>query len=144
MTIYVSNLRELPRDEMAKLDATSKFSVQKNSSRITAFVYDWPDLRIIVNVMPDSERANHLEELVRWLEDRSQLLDNALSDELVARIRSSMIVLGLVIEKTTDRNVWHDRIQDMIGMICFNTKSIVFWEGMIFDENCSQVWPSTE
>jgi len=29
----------------------------------------------------------------------------------------------------------------MIGMICFNTKSIVFWEGMIFDENCNQVWP---
>jgi hypothetical protein len=29
----------------------------------------------------------------------------------------------------------------MVGMICFNTRSIVFWEGMIFDENCSQLWP---
>jgi hypothetical protein len=143
MTIYVTNLRELPRDQMAKLDATGKFSVRQSAGRLSAYVYDWPDLRVVVNVMPDVERPDHLEQFVRWLRDRSQSLGKALSGELAARVRSTTIVLGFVIEKASDRKVWHDRVQDMIGMICFNTKSIVFWEGMILDENCSQVWPPT-
>jgi hypothetical protein len=141
MTIYVPKLQELPSDRMARLDTTAKFSVRQAGERLSAYVYDWPDLRVVVNVMPDAERPNHLEQFVRWLEDRSGALGKALSGELAGRIRSSTIVLGFVVEKTTDREIWHDRIQDMIGMICFNTTSIVFWEGMIFDENCSQVWP---
>lgn len=141
MTIYVPNLRELPPEEMVRLDAAAEFSVRRTAGRLSAFVYDWPDLRVVVNVMPDAERPDHLEQFVRWLEDRSRSLGEASSGELAARIRSTTIVLGLVVEKATDRDVWHDRVQDMIAMICFNTKSVVFWEGAIFDENCSQLWP---
>ena len=141
MTIYVPNLRELQPEEMAHLDAIAKFSIRQSAGRLSAYVYDWPDLRVVVNVMPDAERPDHLEQFVRWLEDRSQSLGTALSGELAARICAATIVLGFVVEKTTNREVWHDRVQDMIGMICFNTKSIVFWEGMIIDENSIQVWP---
>jgi hypothetical protein len=141
MTIYVPNLPELPPDEMAQLDATAKFSVRRSAGRLSAYAYDWPDLRVVVNVMPDAERPDHLEQFVGWLEDRSRSLGKKLSGKLAARIRSTTIVLGFVVEKATDREVWHDRVQDMIGMICSNTKSIVFWEGMIFDENATQVWP---
>jgi hypothetical protein len=70
-------------------------------------------------------------------------LGKAVGVKLAKRVRSSTIVLGFVVEKTSEREVWHDRVQDMIGVICFNTKSIVFWEGMIFDENCRQLWPPT-
>jgi hypothetical protein len=143
MTIYIPKLQELPSDQMALLDATAKFSVRQAARRLSAYVYDWPDLRVVVNVMPDAERPDHLEQFVSWLQERSRTLGNALSGQLAARIRSTTMVLGFVVEKTTDREVWHDRVQDMIGMICFNTKSIAFWEGMMFDENCSQVWPPT-
>src|SRR5690242_12465380 len=88
MTIYVPNLRELPPAEMARLDATARFSVRQGAGRLSAYVYDWPDLRVVVNVMPDAERADHLEQLVRWLEDRSRSLGKALSGQLAARIRS--------------------------------------------------------
>jgi hypothetical protein len=141
MTIYVPILQELPSVQMARVDATARFSVRQAAGRLSAYVYDWPDLRVVVSVMPDDERPDHLEQFVRWLEDRSRSLGKVLSGELAARIRCTRIVLGIVVEKTTDREVWHDRVQDMIGMICFNTKSIVFWEGMIFDENCNLVWP---
>lgn len=144
MTIYIPNLRELPFEAMAQLDAAAEFSVRQSAGRLSAYVYDWSDMRVVVNVMPDAERPDHLEQFVRWLEERSQALGKALSSELAARIRSTTIVLGFVVEKATDREVWHDRVQDMIGMICFNTKSIVFWEGMIFDENCGLVWPPAE
>jgi len=143
MTIYVPKLQELPSDQMARLDATARFSVRQAAGRLSAYVYDWPDLRVVVNVMTDAERPQHLEQFVGWLEGRSRSLGKILSGELAARIRSSTIVLGFVVEKATDREVWHDRVQEMIGMICANTQSIVFWEGMIVDENCSQVWPST-
>lgn len=141
MTIYVPNLGELPPAEMSQLDATAKFSLRQTAGRLCAYLYDWPELRVVVNVMPDPERPDHLEQFVRWLEDRSRSLGKVLSGELAARIRSTTIVLGFVVEKATVREVWHDRVQDMIGMICSNTKAIAFWEGMIFDENCSQVWP---
>ncbi len=141
MTIYVPKLQELPSDQMALLDATAKFSVRQTAGRLSAYMYDWPDLRVVVNVMPDAQRPDHLEQFLCWLEDRTRSLGKALSGKLAARIRSTTIVLGFVVEKTTDREVWHDRVQDMIAMICFNTKSIVLWEGMIFDENCGQVWP---
>ena len=141
MTIYVPRLRELPPEEMGQLDAAASFSERRSAGRLSAYVYDWPDLRVVVNVMPDAERQDHLEQFVRWLEDRSRSLGKALNGELAARIRSTTIVLGFVVEKATARKVWHDRVQDMIGMICFNTKSIVFWEGMVFDENAGQVWP---
>jgi hypothetical protein len=29
----------------------------------------------------------------------------------------------------------------MIGMICFNTGALVFWELMIYDENFQRLWP---
>ena len=78
-------------------------------------------MRVVVNVMPDAERPDHLEQFVGWLEDRSRSLGKRLSGKLAERIRSTTIVLGFVVEKATDREVWHDRVQDMIGMICFNT-----------------------
>lgn len=141
MTIYIPNLRELPPEEMSQLDVAARFSVQQSARKVSAYVYDWPDLRVVINVMPDAERPDHLDEFIRWLEARSRALGKTLSVELAARIRSTTMVLGFVVEKTADRQVWHERVQDMIGMICFNTKSIVFWEGMIFDENASQIWP---
>ena len=142
MTIYIPKLLELPSDQMALLDPTAKFSVRQAAGRLAAYIYDWPDLRVVVNVMPDTERPDHLEQFVSWLEGGTRSLGKSMSPKLVTRVRSTTIVLGFVVEKTTDQEVWYDRVQDMIGMICSNTQSIVFWEGMIFDENCSQLWPS--
>jgi hypothetical protein len=84
-------------------------------------MYEWPDLRIVAHVTPDAERPGHLEQFVGWLEDRSKAIGKPLGRKLAARIRSTTIVLGFVVEKTTDPEGWNDRVQDMIGMICINT-----------------------
>jgi len=97
MTIYVPKLHELPSDQMARLDAPAKHSARQAAERLTAYVYDWPDLRVVVNVMPDDERPDHLEQFIRWLENRSQSLGKALNGKLAARIRSTTIVLGFVV-----------------------------------------------
>jgi hypothetical protein len=140
MTIYVPKLHELPPGEMARLVPTAKCSQRRTAGGLTAYVYDWPDLRVIVNIMPDADRPQRLEQFVQWLEGRArflgQPLDCELADDPLDRPRPR-----LCRRKGTDCDVWHDRVQDMVGMICFNTRSIVFWEGMIFDENCSQLWP---
>ena len=142
MTIYVPGLRELPRDQMAELDGAAEFSVRHTGGKLSAYVYEWEDLRIVIDVMPDADRAGHLKQFERWIEVRSASLGQVVEPGLVDRIRSSTIVLGIVVEKTTDRDVWHDRVQDIVGMICFNTKSLLFWEGMVYNENCRRVWPA--
>ena len=103
MTIYVPKLRELPSDQMALLDPTAKFSVHQAAGRLAAYVYDWPNLRVVVNVMPDTERLGHLEQFVGWLEGGTRSLGKTLSAKLATRVRSTTIVLGFVVEKTTDQ-----------------------------------------
>jgi hypothetical protein len=142
MTIYIPGLRELLPAEMGQLDSSAAFSVREAGTRVSAYVYDWADLRVVINVMPEDTRPKHLEQFVNWLKARSESLGTPLSTDLAARIQSTTIILGFVVEETTHRDVWHDRVQDMIGMICFNTKGILFWEGSIFDENCTQLWPT--
>jgi len=142
MTIYIPKLLELPGYQMAQLDATAKYAVRRTGGRLSAYVYEWPDLRVIINVMPDAERPGHLEQFVRWIQAGSHSLGRKVRGELTDRIRSTTIVLGFAVEKATHREVWDGRVQDMIGMICFNTKALVFWEGMLYDENCMQVWPA--
>lgn len=56
MTIDVPNLRELPPEEMAGLDAAAESSVRRAAERLPAYAHDWPDLRVVVDVMPDAER----------------------------------------------------------------------------------------
>ncbi len=83
MTIYVPKLQELPSEQMASLDATAKFSVRQIGGILSACVYDWPDLRVVVNVMADAERLDHLKQFIHWLEDHSRSLGKALGGKHV-------------------------------------------------------------
>jgi len=98
---------------------------------------------LIVIVLPTPELAGLLEGLVAW--DRSVARAHCRPPEepLIQRIRSTTLVLGFVVDGTTDRDVWHGRVQDMIAMICSNTGALLFWEGAVFDENCQQLLPAT-
>jgi hypothetical protein len=51
------------------------------------------------------------------------------------------MVLGFVVEGTSDRDVWHGRAEDLIATICYNTGALLFREGAVFDENCQRLLP---
>jgi hypothetical protein len=142
MTIYIPTIHELPRDQLSRLCPGATFSVIEADKAISAYVYEWPDLKITINVVPDAEVTDHLAGFIGWAESVARAQGRPLDMSLTVRIRSTTMVLGFVIEKATDRDVWHDRVQDVVGMICFNTGGLLFWEGAIFDEQCQQLLPT--
>lgn len=141
MTIYIPGRRELPRDQMAKLAPGARFSVTEADGSVTAFVYEWDDVTIVANIMPDSELSEHLDGFVGWVRSVAAAKGGSPAESLVQRIRSTALVLGFVVEGATDRDVWHDRVEDIIAMICFNTRALLFWEGGVFDENLERLLP---
>jgi hypothetical protein len=141
MTIYTPEIRELPRDEMSRLCPEATFSVVEVDGMVLAYVYEWADLEITINVLPRSDLSAHLDGFIGWCQSVASSHGQALDKSLTERIRSTTIVLGFVVKKATERDVWHERVQDLIAMICYNTRSLLFWEGAIFDEECRQLLP---
>jgi hypothetical protein len=141
MTIYVPTINELPREQLSRLCPGATFSVIDSAGVVSAYVYEWPDLKITINVLPSADVAAHLEGFIGWAQSVAKAQGRSLDKGLTRRIRSTTMVLGFVVEKTTDRQVWHERVQDLIGMICFNTRALLFWEGAIFNEECRQLLP---
>src|SRR5262249_6002994 len=114
MTIYIPKLHDLPKAELSQLGEGARFSTIEANGSVSAYVYEWPDLKVIVNVMPKSGLARHLDGFVGWARSVATGQGRALDKGLVRRIQSTTMVLGFVVEKTTDREVWHERVQDMI------------------------------
>lgn len=142
MTIYIPNLRRLPLEQLSRLGDGARFSVSEVDGSVAALVYEWDDMSVVVNVLPASELAGHLDGFIGWARSFARAQGNDLASLLVQRIRSTTMVLGFVVEGTTDRDVWHGRVEDMIAMICYNTGALLFWEGAVFDENCQQLLPA--
>jgi hypothetical protein len=141
VTIYIPSAHELPQDQLSRLGPGSIFSLLKVGECISSYIYEWSDLKVILNVLPDSEVPGHLDGFVGWVHSVAAALGRLPDVTLLRRIRSTTMILGFVVEGTTDRDVWHDRVEDIIAMICFNTGALLFWEGAIFDENCQQLLP---
>jgi hypothetical protein len=143
VTIYIPRLRQLPLEQLSLVGAGARFSVSEADGSIATLAYEWEDLKVVVNVLSTPELARHLEGLVAWVRSVARAQGRPPEEPLIQRIRSTTLVLGFVVDGTTDRDVWHGRVQDMIAMICSNTGALLFWEGAVFDENCQQLLPAT-
>ena len=141
MTIYIPQLKGLPNQKVRLLAHAAHFSVTESDGTVTAFAYDWPDLRVVINVMPKTELAKHLEGFVDFIRQGCMRLRRPIDSSLEQRILSTTLVLGFVVEAKAQRDCWQDRVQEMMGTIAFNTGSLVFWEGRIFDEGAKPLFP---
>ena len=142
MTIYIPQLSELPTANMRALDPTAQCSITAPNGVPTAFAYEWTDLRVVVNVLPAAELAQHLQGFVGFIRHGCAALHRPMDESLERRILSTTLVLGFVVERTVEPDGWRDRVQDMIGTIASNTRALVFWEGGVFDEHARQLFPS--
>lgn len=142
MTIYVPQLKALPIGKMRLLDPKAQCSVLENGGTVTAFAYDWPDLRVVINVMQGSELAQHLQGFVGFIRHGCAVLHKPIDHALERRILSTTLALGFVVERNAQPDCWQDRVHNMMGTIAFNTGSIVFWEGYLYDEHAKKLFPS--
>jgi hypothetical protein len=95
MTIYIPTIHELPREEMSRLCTGAAFTVIEADRPVSAYVYEWPDLMITINVLPGADVVGHLDGFIGWAQGRP------LAKSLTQRIRSTTMVLGFVVGKTS-------------------------------------------
>lgn len=131
----------LPISAMAQLCEGAAFSTVPDHGPVSEYVYEWPDFAIRISVMPDSKMSAHLEGFVEYLRNAEGKSGSQLSGELIARIRETRLVLGVIASPDIEEASRFDRLQEAIGTICFNTKSLLFWEGCVHDENADLVFP---
>ena len=128
---------------MACLCDEAKFSAHPAVGPISQYVYEWSDFTIHINVMPEGDIAEHIDGFIAYLQHIASSTGATLNSELLQRIRQSKLVLGFVALPDIAIESRFDRLQDAIGMICYNTNSLVFWEGRVHDENAILLFPSS-
>jgi len=141
MTVYIPHIHELPRGNMCSLDPAAQCSVIEAEGVVTAFAYDWPDLRVVIHLTSGPELEQPLQGFLGYVRRGCAGLRKPVDPSFERRILSTTLVLGFVVERKTKPDEWRDRVYQMIGMIAYNTSSLVFWEGAVLDENSNQLFP---
>ncbi len=138
MTIYCP-ISELPERQMAALADGARFTMARVDGTLRAYEYEWPDLTITINVMLESKHPGHLDGLIAYAHNLAKARGVELQPEMIQRMRSMRLVLGIMVHPDFDEESRFQRLETLIGTICFNTQSLLFWEGDILDENARPI-----
>jgi len=141
-TVYVSTAAELPFEKMANLCEGAEFSTNSFEGVISEYVYEWPAFTLHVNISRLNEISVHIEELIGYLFNIQKSVGGNLDEQLLERFRETKLVLGFWSSPDTEGG--SDLLHDALGTIAYNTKSLIFWEGKVYDENASLLFPQKE
>jgi hypothetical protein len=135
LAIYSQITNQLPeeflRDVAKQVAPEASFQVevdQEDASAGKFYVFDWGDVELTLNVLPQEELGEHLSGFVAWLMD---LFENRFDDRgrrVVDRIQSTGLVVGVVIEPGRD-----ERVDGVLGAIIHTLQAFVFWDNVILD-----------
>lgn len=139
--IYSQFLDSLPEQQMQGLAEGCQFATVSENGVATQYRYEWLDMRLVLNVLPKSELRNHLDGFVGFLTNAYVSNGKPINSRLIERIKRTQLVIGVVVEPDYNENSRFMRLQDILGAISCNTKSLVFFEGAIIDENGQHLFP---
>jgi hypothetical protein len=137
-TLYTGEMAELPVDKIAKIGRGATFVVHRKDGRIDSYEYSWPDLTVRLNPMPTEELKDHLRGFLGYVAAGCRKLGVPLPKGLLERIERVKLVLGF--EALPDMDA-EGRAESILGAIAFNTKSLIFHGGAVYDENAGQIHP---
>lgn len=135
MTIYCQNLAELPLEQMARLWDGCQFPVECGGRGIPRYRYVWPDLTITAHPRSAEQDPSHLSGVVVYLGNVARARGGELPELVVKRVMATKLVLGFVVEPDYEEESRFERLQDLVATICYNTSSLLFWEGDLYDQN---------
>lgn len=130
--LYSNSMLELPEHSIKNIAKPSKFYVVSNEEGSKSYHYEWPDLKIKINLMPQNKIADHLQGFAGYIQHLYSLKDAEPNVDLLQRVSSTTMVLGVMVEPSRDKE---GRVEDVVGAIQFNTKSLMFFKDNVYDEN---------
>ena len=134
--LYSQIMAELPEEHIRDIGKPNVFKAGVNDRGNKFYRYEWDNLAITINLMPESEIPNHLNGFAGYVEYLSEQKSIPLDNSLIERIFETRMVLAFIVDPELDNQ---GRAEEVLGAITFNTKSLMFHSDAIYDENAKLV-----
>jgi hypothetical protein len=137
-TLYTEEMTELPIDKISGIGSGATFVVHREGERVDFYEYSWPDLTVHLYVTPGEELQDHLQGFMGYVTSGCRNLGLPVPPGLLERIARVKLVLGCVVQPRMDAE---GRAENILGAIAFNSKSLMFSGGEVYDENLEKLFP---
>jgi hypothetical protein len=140
MTLYCQTLDQLPEAQMRQLGPGSRLShfVERDANTgadVERYTYRWSDFQIDLYVTRPPDITAHLKGFVTYANGVVRANRKALDAAFVRRVYATRLVIGYVAGPDYEEPSRFARLEDLILTMCYNTQSLLFWEGRVYDEN---------
>ena len=130
--LYSQSMSVFPEKQIEEAAHTEKYYVSDSQSGLKTYHYEWPDLKVIVNIMPKPKIEKHIQGFLGYIDHLSSLSSIKPNNSIIKRVSGTSMVVAVIIEPGGDMT---GRSQNIVGAIAHFTKAIMFTSGVLFDEN---------
>ena len=139
MTLYCQTCDMLPEAQMSLLGAGARSThfIERDpntGANVERYNYRWRDFEVNFYLSRQPEIAAHLQGIIDYANRKARANGLALDREFVRRLQATRLVIGY----EAGPNFWEssrfERLEDMIVAIRNSTRSLLLWEGGIYDE----------
>lgn len=140
MTLYCQTLDHLPEAHMRQLGPGSRVShfVERDANTgadVERYAYRWSDFQIDLYITRHPDIAAHLQEFVSYANGIVRARHRTLDAAFVRRVYATRLVIGYVAGPDYEARNRFARLEDLILTLSYDTQSLLFWEGRVYDEN---------
>ena len=130
--LYSQSASEYPEKIIEEAARTEKYYVSDSQSGLKTYHYEWPDLKVKVNIMPKPKIEKHIQGFLGYIDHLSSLSNIKPNNSIIKRVSDTSMVVAVIIEPGGDMT---GRSQNIVGAIAHFTRAIMFTSGVLFDEN---------
>ena len=139
MTLYCQTVDVLPEAQMCRLGsgARSTHIIERDPNTgadVERYNYRWRDFEVNFYLSRQPEIATHLQGIIDYAYKRARANGFALDRDFVRRIQATRLVIGYEAGPNFQERSRFERLEDMIVAIRNSTRSLLLWEGGIYDE----------
>lgn len=134
--LYSQMMTELPEDHIDNIADPKSFKVEEKPDGSKAYVYEWDDLKITINLMPSDQISDHLNGFTGYVAHLAKQKEIPVDADLVDKILDTKMVLGFIVEPGMDAE---GRANEVLGAITFNTQSLMFYADGVYDHNAQLI-----
>jgi len=132
--LYSTLYEQLPEAQMANLIQADEFSVSETERGLT-YLYQWPDLKIIVSEMPEPLITTHLNGLVGYIQETGSQHLRALMP-LIECIGKTKLVVGVELVPGVDDE---ERCEEVLGKLSYGLAPVIFNDSCLFDKELNLI-----
>src|SRR5262245_58679483 len=116
---------------MRRLAGVADFSVE-DAEDGRRYVYRWPNVTVTVNEMPSREVPGHLDGFCGYVRHTDRGQPDAPGEQVLARIRHTRLVAGVVIEPGRDEE---GRAEGLLGAMAYGLEALLFFGSALYDKD---------